>query len=165
MLSRSTGGFEARPAFTRPGQVEPARGTPFDSGQPTNSLDEIMAKELEPFCFWCGGNAQFEFCTQPRPFYAEKLQLCDSCSALQGSHIIVFELIEGTDPGCGNPMLPALGVPVYYSGRWRLIDDHQAAQAFPPDRLPGVLQTRIAGLRADNYARAGFDKYPWRTIQ
>lgn len=121
-----------------------------------------MTKALEPFCFWCGGNPSFEFSTEPRPFYEDRQALCESCSAMSRGGILLFELTE-TDPGCGNPTMH--NGAVFYTGRWVVIDDHTAARVFPPEMLGGVINTRIAELRADNFARGGFDKYPWRTIQ
>lgn len=121
-----------------------------------------MNSDLEPFCFFCGGNARYEFQTASRPFYPDAHVMCDTCAAVRGDGIMVFELVE-EDPGCGNPTLP--GHPVYYTGRWTVIDNHKAAKVFAPDKLLGVVSTRIACLRADNYAKAGLAKYPWRTIQ
>lgn len=121
-----------------------------------------MITKLEPFCFWCGGNAQWEFQSPPRPFYPDKQTLCDSCAHMRGMGIIVFELTE-QDPGCNNPVMEC--GKVYYTGRWVVIDDVMAAQVFGPDKLPFVIGSRIAGLRWDNYAKAGFSKYPWRTVQ
>lgn len=119
-------------------------------------------KQLEPFCFWCGGNPQYEFQTEPRVFHEDRQMVCNSCMHLCGSGIMVFELTE-TDPGCGNPTV--CDGRVFYTGRWVVIDDQMAARVFPPEMLDGVINTRIAGLRTDNFARGGFNKYPWRTIQ
>lgn len=121
-----------------------------------------MATELEPFCFFCGGNARFEFRSAPRPFFEDRQKICDSCHSLRQIGVLIFELTE-TDPGCGNPTM--IDGKVYYTGRWTVVDENMVAQLFPPEKLPDVLETRVAGLRHDNYARAGLDKYPWRRIQ
>lgn len=121
-----------------------------------------MNTSLEPFCFWCGGNARYEFSTEPRPFYPDRQQMCASCASLRKDGILLFEMIE-TDPGCGNPYTMHGGA--FYTGRWVVIDDCAAAQMFPPEVLPMVLAARISGLKAEKYAAAGFTKHPWRTIQ
>jgi hypothetical protein len=121
-----------------------------------------VGKELEPFCFWCGGNARWDFVCEPRPFYPDRQAMCANCHDLCGNGILLFELTE-KNPGCNNPV--RIADAVYYTGRWAVIDDETAAKLFGPDKLPGVLCTRIAGMRDDNYAAAGFAKYPWRTIQ
>jgi|SRR6185312_4337704 len=121
-----------------------------------------MTAELEPFCFWCGGNARYDFFAEPRGFYANTQAMCRACEALGCGGIYLFELTE-TNPGCGNPV--HVSGRAFYTGRWTVIDDRSAKNLFGPHMVEGVLKTRIAGLRDDNYARAGFDKYPWRTIQ
>jgi len=121
-----------------------------------------MVTPLEPFCFWCGGNLNYEFWAHPRPFCEDIRNMCASCLHARGDDIAVFEVIE-TNPGCGNPALP--NGRAFYTGRWVVIDADIAAQIFPAQMLPGVLHARIAGLRYDNYAKAGFDKHPLRKIQ
>lgn len=121
-----------------------------------------MKDELEPFCFWCGGNARFEFYTMPRSFHTEKQVLCDSCIALRGDNVAVFEMVE-YNPGCGNPTMK--NGTVFYTGRWVAVDMEKIKQLFPPEARASIVNTRIVGLRQDEYARYGFAKYPWRTIQ
>lgn len=123
----------------------------------------MAPKQLEPFCFWCGGNARYDFSSEPRPFHENKQRLCESCTRLAGAEgILLFEVTE-QNPGCGNPELS--GTIAYYTGRWTVIDAHMAAQIFPAEILPGVVAQRFAGVSVANYAKAGFNKYPWRTIQ
>lgn len=121
-----------------------------------------MPGEYEPFCFWCGGNARIDFTARPRSFHAEKQQLCANCEEIRGDGIMVFETTE-KDPGCSNPVLA--GNAGWYTGRWVVISDKEAAATFPTAILPSILNGRIAGLREDEYAKAGYAKYKWRTIQ
>lgn len=121
----------------------------------------MFSKELEPFCFWCGGNARLEFACEPRPFYPDKNTMCNNCVQAVRGGIILFELTE-TNPGCGNPAM--IEGRVYYTGRWTILTDIEASQVFTLDKLTGVFTTRIAGLREDNYAKAGFNKYPYRSV-
>lgn len=121
-----------------------------------------MPKELEPFCFWCGGNLQYEFHSEPRPFYENKQKLCEGCVSLRGDGIFIFEVVQ-TDPGCGNPVMH--NTTAYYTGRWCVVDDLTAAQIFSPETLAHVVIARLVGLRHDKYAKAKLDKYSPRTIQ
>lgn len=121
-----------------------------------------MPKQLEPFCFWCGGNPRYEFSTEPRPFHDDKQTLCESCAMLRQDGILCFEMSE-SDPRCGNPTM-ANGK-VYYTGRWVVIDDATARAILPTDAVPEVLRGRITGITVDRFEKAGFSKYPWRTLQ
>lgn len=122
-----------------------------------------MAKPLEPFCFWCGGNARWDFASEPRPFYDNKATFCENCSSARATgDILLFEMSE-TDPGCGNPTIP--GTSVYYTGRWTVVSQDVLPHIIPPDGVKMVTDTGYMCLRHDNYAKFGFDKYPWRTVQ
>lgn len=122
-----------------------------------------MSQELEPFCFWCGGNARWDFVGEPRPFHPNTLQFCQNCAtARQDGEVLLFEMTE-TNPGCGNPTLT--GREVYYTGRWVAVPVEVLNHLFPPAMVPGVIETGFACLKDENYHKAEFDKYPWRTIQ
>lgn len=121
-----------------------------------------MNKQLEPFCFWCGGNPRYDFAAESRPFYDNKQTLCESCAALQNGGILCFEMSE-SNPQCGNPTI-ATGT-VYYTGRWVVIDDATAKNILPDDTVREVLRGRITGISVERFKAAGFSKYPWRTVQ
>ena len=122
-----------------------------------------MSKQLEPMCFWCGGNARFDFASEPRPFYPDTNHVCANCVSIRGpDEILIFELTE-KNPGCGNPTLPF--AQVYYTGRWVAITAQMVSCLFPAEMVPAIVAQGFAGLGEENYAIAGFNKYPWRTIQ
>lgn len=116
--------------------------------------------ELEPFCFWCGGNARYDFTSECRPF-REDPKPCAICDSIRKTGVTLYEVME-SDPGCGNPpLIPG----VWFTGRWTVVPDHQIEHIFPAANVAAVLEVRVACLRADNYKKAHLDHYPWRTIQ
>lgn len=116
---------------------------------------------MTPFCFFCGGNTRRDgMVAVPRPYEPTDMP-CSNCIAQQGDKIAIFEVVE-SDPGCGNMKLID---GVWYTGRWTVVRPEDAEIIFGPKVAAGVLETRVACLRADNYHRATLDHYPWRVIQ
>lgn len=117
--------------------------------------------ELEPFCFWCGGNARYDFTSVPRPFREDQHVACMMCESIRKLGIAVYEVVE-CNPGCANPELrPG----VWFTGRWTVVPEHQIEHIYSPHMVKAVLEARVACLRADNYKKAHLDHYPWRTVQ
>lgn len=114
---------------------------------------------LPSFCFFCGGNTRTDFWAWPRPY--EPANPCESCrSIVDDDHVAIFEVIE-QDPGCDNLQLKP---GVWYTGRWTTLLKEEIQALFGP-RAPGVIQSGFACLRADNYAKAKLNHYPWMVLQ
>lgn len=117
--------------------------------------------ELDPLCFWCGGNARFWFTSEPRPMRPDPATPCIQCESIRKMGIAIYEVIN-QDPGCNN-LQAREGV--WFTGRWTVVDEKQVEMLFTPDWRETVLKERIACMRADVYKAAHLDHYPWRTIQ